>query len=237
MPKKLFIHIPKNGGGTVKRTYPKLIELPQDHLDPVYKKSLDKTFTGVYPDGKKVPGINPNYTHCRWRDLTDYAKNHFQAFAIVRNPWSKVVSRYTFRILTNTKMGYKWYPDKTLEEFLEERHVDGGRKHFWHRAIPGWFQQLDHVTNANGVLKCDVLRFEHFADDITSYLGVKNRPVRLQNVSNGRDQGGQIVDKKDYKKFYNDTTREIVAEWYKQDIDFFGFTFEGAATKNVWRRK
>ena len=27
---------------------------------------------------------------------------------------------------------------------------------------------------------------------------------------------------------------DIVADWYKEDIDFFGFSFDGGATKNIW---
>ena len=27
---------------------------------------------------------------------------------------------------------------------------------------------------------------------------------------------------------------EIVADWYKRDIDLFGFSFDSAATRNIW---
>ena len=33
--------------------------------------------------------------------------------------------------------------------------------------------------------------------------------------------------RKDYRSFYTDETRDLVAEAYAQDIDLFGYTFDG----------
>lgn len=39
-----------------------------------------------------------------------------------------------------------------------------------------------------------------------------------------------------YQDIYTKETIQIVADWYKEDIDFFGFDFDGAATKNTWSK-
>jgi hypothetical protein len=38
-----------------------------------------------------------------------------------------------------------------------------------------------------------------------------------------------------YTDYYNDKTIQIVADWYKKDIDYWGFDFDSAAQRNYWR--
>ena len=33
--------------------------------------------------------------------------------------------------------------------------------------------------------------------------------------------------RRDYRLFYNEKTKKIVAEYFKEDIDLFGYTFDG----------
>ncbi len=34
---------------------------------------------------------------------------------------------------------------------------------------------------------------------------------------------------------YTPETIKIIADWYKADIDMFGYDFDGGPTKNIWR--
>ena len=139
-----------------------------------------------------------------------------QSFAIVRNPYARTVSRFTFARVTGDASG-----DNTFRCFLEERHKYGGLDYFWHRAIRGWYQQKDYVVDEEGNLRCDVLRLE--SNDIKDYIG---KELRRRNVSNRGE---------DYRDFYGPEEYDIVTDWYKEDIDYFGFDFEGPATKNIWK--
>ena len=221
---KHFVHIPKNGGMTIRRS-PQLkplitLSLPINHISPEYTLNLKKTM--------KRDGEHPGPHHARWRDLKDSIRKNGTCFAIVRNPWSKVVSRYTFSELAH-KNGSKYAPESfSFEEFLEQRHVFSGKEFYWHRAIKGWYQQKDHVTDIDGNLKVDILRLEHLNEDVSKYFNI-NFSDRQRNISN--------INKIDYRSFYNDTTKQIVADWYAEDIEFFGFTFDGSATKNIWHKK
>ena len=38
-----------------------------------------------------------------------------------------------------------------------------------------------------------------------------------------------------YKDYYNDYSKRIVAEHFGRDIEYYGFKFETEATKNVYR--
>ena len=225
--KQIFIHIPKNGGMTLYNANKpifnnRLIWANKDLLNKKHVRAarLSKNWTG-----------DMRFSHARWRDYNQSVTNKHQAFAFIRNPWSRVISRYTYAL--KKRKAKHWRYGRSLEGFLEERHEDEKIPFYWYRAIRGWDQQLDHITSESGELKCDILRFEHYSEDTVKYLNLQS-PLPAYNVSNGNNLNGTVVNKKDYKEFYNDTTREIVAQWYKPDIDFFGFTFGGGATKNIW---
>lgn len=229
--RRIFIHIPKNGGMTIRRA-PQLrnriiIAGRKHHKSEEYSDAVLNTMNKY--------GQHHGYEHARWRDVAPELTANHSAFAIIRNPWSKVVSRYTFAVLLAQRGTISLPQHYTIEQFLEERHTWGNVPYFWHRAILGWYPQYQHVTDEEGNLRCDILRMEYFTEDTMKYFNLKG-PLEIRNVSNGDrvDDNKQLTNKKDYREFFNDTTREIVADWYKDDIEFFGFTFDGPATKNIW---
>jgi len=222
MTKINFIHIPKNAGMTIRRA-PELSRLisisgPGNHISPEYSKNVLETMNKY--------NQHHGYEHARWRDLKDSLRKN-KSFAIVRNPWSKVVSRYTF--------GKKLHGKYTFEEFLEQRHLYGKVPYFWHRPIKGWYLQKDHVTDEEGQLQCDILRIEHFDEDIKKYFNL-TKSLHIRNVSNGKKLNNKTIveNKKDYRDYYTSKTKKIIADWYAEDIEFFGFTFDSPATKNIW---
>ena len=79
--------------------------------------------------------------HARWRDVNPNHTSQHDAFAIVRNPWSKVVSRYLFaKQAVNRGLVKESYADtRSSEHFIEERHVWGNKDLTWYRAIRGWY--------------------------------------------------------------------------------------------------
>ena len=226
MSKINFIHIPKNAGMTI-RIAPELsgkisVSTSNNHISSEYTKELLATMDHY--------GEHHGYEHARWRDLnTEVQKN--KSFAIIRNPWSKVVSRYTFGLKTGT------FPKSySFEEFLDERHKWGSTPYFWHRAIKGWYPQKDHVVDEHGILQCDIIRLENLDQDLMKYFSLSKMP-RIRNISNGiKQMDGSVLNIRDYKEYYTSTTKHIIEDWYSADIDFFGFTFDNAATKNIWNK-
>lgn len=210
---RLFVHIPKNGGQTIRRGLPGRIIVASsgNHISPQYTTELHNMM--------EMHKEHHGNEHARWRDWRKDLRDKYRAFAIVRNPWSRVVSRYTFaRRIKGYQSG-----KQSFSEFLEERHIYGERPYYWHRPIRGWYQQKDYVTDESGGLRCDVLRFA--TDDVCQYFKL-SEPLRVRGVSN--------IDGKDYRDFYGDEEYDIVADWYQKDIEYFGFTFDGPATKNIW---
>tara|TARA_B100000214_G_scaffold363694_1_gene329481 strand:+ start:556 stop:1311 length:756 start_codon:yes stop_codon:yes gene_type:complete len=237
--KKIFIHIPKNGGMSLRHdtTMKKHILLaePRNHKSPEYTKAVLET---MYKNGD-----HHGWQHARWRDLNPDLITTTEAFAIVRNPWARVVSRFMFakKVIEGEKKinRFQWdgktyvihtgksdYADiSSFEAFLEERHKWGNKKYMWHRAVRGWYPAYDYVSDSKDNVRCDILRLEHIDEELPKYFGFEKMHLRPRNVTGY---------KKDYKDFYTKETIQIVADWYKKDIDFWGFDFDTSATKNTY---
>lgn len=181
----VFIHIPKNGGTSIRK--------------------IGSELGITMGNNSVVSNILPK--HERWLDLNISKKT--PSFGIVRNPWSRCVSRYMFSRLN---ISFKDFIDKRLE-------WDG----LWHDPVTSWSAQYDYVCDENGYLCCSILRLEHLNNDLSNYMKTKVN-VKKENVTGY----------KNYTNFYDNKTIQIVADWYKKDIDFWGFDFNTAATKNYF---
>lgn len=224
MFKKIFIHIPKNAGTTIRLNpefADKIVEAgPSIHKSKEYSAAVKAHMDSI--------GDHHGYQHARWRDLDRRIAESMEAFAIVRNPWDRVVSRYFFAkklIEVEKKEPVGKHKIDSLEHFLEERFEWGNMEYMWHRAVRGWYNQKEYVIDEEGKVRCNIIRLEHFDREIPQYLGVNNLN-RRRNVT--------ALNKQSYQEIYTPKTIQIVADWYKDDIDYWGFDFDSPATKNTW---
>lgn len=222
--KKLFIHIPKCAGMTIRHS-PMLADKiilagPKVHKSPAYTKAV--------LDQMNSTGDHHGFEHARWRDIKPDIRQGYQAFSIARNPWDRVVSRYFFAkkvIEVEKKEPVGKHKIDSFEHFLEERDEWGGQPYMWHRAIRGWYPAVDHVTDGKGNLKCDMMRFEKLNKDLCAYFKIPSMS-RARNVT--------ALNEGTYRDIYTDKTIQLVADWYKEDIDMFGYDFDTGAQKNYW---
>lgn len=222
-----FVHIPKNGGMTIRKS-PQLrgkitISGPWSHISRDYTKAVKRTMDSI--------GDHEGYEHARWRDINPLITSNLKCFAFVRNPWARVVSRYFFAkkvIEVEKKEPVGKHKIDSFEHFLEERDEWKDRNYLWHRAIRGWFNAFDYVSDEKGKIRCDVLSFEDYNKDITQYFG-------LLNMSEARNV--TAVNKKPWTSVYNPKTIQMVGDWYKKDIETFGYDFDSGPTKNTWRTR
>lgn len=224
--KKIFIHIPKNAGMTIRKSpqiQSKIIISGTDvHKSPEYSRRVLETMN--------KHGDHHGFEHARWRDLKPTVTSAYDAFAVIRNPWDRVVSRYFFakKVIEVEKKVKPSYADtSSFEAFLEERHKWGGEKYMWHRAVRGWYPAFDHVSDKNDNVRCDILRFEHLNSDLCSYFKIKEMS-RARNVTGLNE---------DYRSLYTPKTIQIIADWYAKDIEQWGFDFDTPAQKNFWNSK
>ena len=68
---------------------------------------------------------DPGLEHGRWRDVHPDVTSKMTAFAIARNPWDRVVSKYWFAYkgrFVEKNLPEDYVDVSTFESFLEERH-------------------------------------------------------------------------------------------------------------------
>lgn len=197
-----FIHIPKNGGVSVRRTL-----------------ELERTVSLSEP------------YHYRYVDIAGRVGRGLKYFSVVRNPWSRTASRYVFAQQT----ARNWADDDprkvyilraSFADYVNDQKIlpiPGHPGQPWMGPLSSWFDQIEWLRDEAGRVACTCLRLEHLEDDLSAYFG---RPVPLvrSNVTEARY---------DYRSMYTDALVETVATTFRNDIEHFGFSFEGPATRNT----
>jgi hypothetical protein len=169
--------------------------------------------------------------HCRYIDIADQVGRDLRFFAIVRNPWSRTASRFHF----GKQNALRWSRDDPRRQFIEgatfadfvtQQRVFSIPEHPgqpWMGPLSSWLNQLVWIRDEYGEVACDCLRMETLDVDLPAYLG-RRLALRRRNVTQSRY---------DYRSMYTDDLAQIVANLFREDIEHFGFDFDGAATRNV----
>jgi hypothetical protein len=212
----LFIHVGKTGGMSVRAV-----------LEPV--SGEPEKFIMRRP--AKMIGGRPNPLYRVWETLLLHAKardaqkefpadlfNSLFKFAFVRNPWDLQVSMYHF-ILREPEAA-KHDEVKALGTF--DAFVD------WVIANPDPYPrgitklQKDMITDAAGKPLLDFIgTWENLAQDFAYVAGKVGINAALPHVNRSCHR--------DYRTYYNDRTRALIAEHFRPDIELFGYTFNGYA--------
>jgi len=92
------------------------------------------------------------------------------------------------------------------------------------QLIPPWFYRNQIywlLDNNDKILVQKIYRFEQLNEfvwaDICKNVGITDDFKNTHKSS---------YKKQSYHYYYDNTTRQIVAKWYQQDIDYFGFVFD-----------
>ncbi|CTQ55430.1 Sulfotransferase family protein [Roseibium album] len=223
VPKKhLFIHIPKNGGMSIRHAS----QLEGKLVLANRRRLKSKAYADGLKDHMGKTGAQAGYEHARLRDVDYSVRKSTSAFAIVRNPWSRTVSRFKFALQTRDNgSGKGEYGRSAFEKFLEERLVWGHEDYFWHRAIRGWYPQEDYLLDEKNEISVDILRQEHLGDELKRYLSIDGN-LQERNVSK--------ASRSDFRELYTNRTVQLIADWYEVDIKRFGFDFDAAASRNTY---
>jgi len=165
--------------------------------------------------------------YIRKDDINKYP-DYFK-FCFVRNTWDRVVSCYLEKI-REPSFKNKFFKNGIHRGFLQYNRFKAGMsfKEFVYaihdipdkKADKHFKAQHTFLTDKNGKLIVDFIgRFENLEGDfkeLSKKAGFPNVtiPHMLKNPH------------KDYRLYYDDETKKLVAERYKKDIELFGHTFD-----------
>ena len=161
----------------------------------------------------KWKGENRHFSNREYIDHFGNEYNKYFTFSTIRNPWDRMVSMYFFgkqkekHFVRGFDSFNKWIQYFLSGSLKEKRH----------------WSQFDWLKDHNNEINIDfICRFETLGKDwetLCEIAGIKYKKLPFINKTIGK--------KKNYRKYYNNRSKELVAQTYREDIETFGYTFEG----------
>ena len=159
------------------------------------------------------------HKHSRHIDIVNAipACKAYWKFAFVRNPYDRVVSWFSY--LTQGRNG-KAVKKKHLAAY-GSRYLSGDFKDFIMHCPPWIFNNhFFFLCDEKEKIAVDFIgRYENLAHDLNTVCDTIAipRPHNPSYINRSKH--------KHYSEYYDDETRNIVAEKYKKDITYFGYEF------------
>lgn len=192
--KLIFVHIPKNAGTAITNS------------------KTAQFYMGGHDSATEIKNKVP----MKW---DEYFK-----FAVVRNPWDRVVSNYEYARMeksywhqaseTNpgaTHFDYHILKDKTFEECVNMLYED--RSSLGHQ---GWRPQYVWISNSENNLLVDKV-FYHENLDTDEEFNQLIPDLEKVNLSSRKSEN--------YKDYYTEDLIRKVSEIYEYDINLFKFKY------------
>jgi hypothetical protein len=204
----IFVHIPKTGGMSVKQTL-------QPYAHRAERYHWNRLLDGL---GIRVNYIGPaTMRRFRKHATARQIRRHLPAeiydsyfkFAFVRNPWDRMVSYYHFMI--SEPEHHRHRRVKSMQSFEEYLRYEIRR---------GKASQKRLITDVSGRLLVDFVgRYECLPDDFGQVCRQVAIPFDLGHCNKSTHR--------DYREYYQPDTIQLVQEHFREDIEFFGYTFDG----------
>ena len=141
--------------------------------------------------------------------------NDYFKFTIVRNPWDRLLSYYLNKVYVRgrpwmCKPKYRAHKGMTFKELIQALYQENLKTCDIHYRLQ---------THMFPQSKVDFIgRFENYQEDfntICDKIGIPQQQLPHKNSTKH----------KHYTEYYDDETKQIVAEKYAKDIEYFGYEF------------
>ena len=183
-----FVHIPKNAGTSIIKWFTK------------YKSffDADPIFMGHHESLPMIAKVMPCIT----------------TFAVVRNPYDRLVSFYTFARDGQTEWCIKFRQANGLEEFPD---------------FATWVDRLESYDTLHW-FKTTTNQFEWIPNGVTHLLRTESLDNDFKPIQDIVDFGVtlDVNNKSDhelYKNLYTDKEKNKVAKLFEKDLDLYKYTF------------
>ena len=185
---------------------------------------------------KHVDGIRRIGPHCKARDLFaptgKLDRKDFFVFSFVRNPWDRLVSTFFYirkggraPVDRQRRERYLRKYGGSFEKFVLDiaNWIDIKEDDSIYRDcyIPHFRPQYEYIYDNSGNCLVD------FIGKVESLEGDFRRLCHLLPADATRLYRKNRSRHRKYWKYFNTRTRTIVAEYYAQDIEYFGYDFKG----------
>lgn len=203
----IFFHIYKVAGTSIDEAIKDYAFNPNDlFIDKVLRK-LGMHSLRFY----RYHNFHRHITAQELKDIFPAAKfDSYYKFAFVRNPWDWQVSLYHWML--ETPEHYQYELIKAMSGFDEYVR--------WRVASENKVLQKSFLTDQAGNLLIDFVgRLERLEQDFQKVCEAVGISASLPHINKSNHR--------DYRTYYDTTTRELVREHFVDDIDFFEYTFDG----------
>ena len=208
----IFIHIQKTGGNSISKLF--------HELDPELIQELP------------LANTTKRLKHCFISDidaiLSPELFAEYTKFSIVRNPYERLFSWYSmfkyqktdFGIAAGAMPNADILGDKVMVE--AEAYLDSFESFL---TMPNqgllerfYYNQLDYLLINDVVAVDKVLRFETLSHDFNELAEQLKLSATLPHVNKSRV-------KQDYREVYSEKSKNIVAQRFQRDVDYFSYSF------------
>ena len=128
--------------------------------------------------------------------------NEYFKFSITRNPWDRVVSAYYYWVCMNSSQS-------SFNEYIANGKIIDP-------IAPAFEDFIDDVF---------FIKFENLQEDIEYVCKKLGLDYYMGNLGSYKKKHRASSRHKHYTEYYDDETREIVAQQYARDIEYFGYKF------------
>ena len=210
--KFLFVHIAKTGGTSIRSAL-NYYKWADPYRIPLFICSKLSGFTH-----HRIACKLPRHAKAiaAYEMLPKELFDELFKFAFVRNPWDLQVSSYHH---INRERPQLLEGIEDFETFLRWK-LSSDRK--YHYIIDTSIElQSDYLIDLKGNIIVDYIgRYEHLYDDfsdICKKIGISDLQLPHKRKAQGR---------KNYQEYYNEETVQLVAEYFRKDIEMFGYSFD-----------
>lgn len=184
------------------------------HMVKTAGTSIDEVLADNYgfPLGRPWKRIHFHLSQWIRKEGEDKILNNTFKFSVIRNPWDRLLSQYFY--------------------FLGEDDVEKFRKWVeskpYTRTRPNYpYKSMVHGLGFGGAKNCMdfLIRFENLQEDFNQACDKMGFSFHTELPHKKKTKHRHYTD------YYDDETRQIVAEIYKDDIETFGYEF-GVKTEN-----
>jgi hypothetical protein len=221
------VHIPKVAGQSIEQFFLDHLGLDAERgREALYLQNNDDPALGT----EKLSHLSAReYLDCGHVSAETFS-SYFK-FSFVRNPWSRILSEYRYR---------NYFRHHSFRDFVLNKLPQPGWDDKYRHIMP----QFDMLHGNDGKPLMDFVgRFENLQADfdvVCEQLGISDSALPHRNQSDKRSRNFKRRfrnflyrngenDFQRLQEFYDPVTRDAVAEYYRRDIETFGYDFPYAS--------